>query len=87
VIAGRVLDLSVISFSEHPNICFNYINHDLAQQFIFNPPLRQNYVVKYLKESISNSRYRWRCYWKKHGKEHPFCPKKRYSKEGLTIKE
>jgi hypothetical protein len=77
-IAGRVLDLSVVNFQDHPSICLNYINHDLAKHFVFNPPLRQNYVVEYLKESVSNSRYRWRCYWKQHGTRHPTCPVKRY---------
>jgi hypothetical protein len=78
-IAGRVLDLSVMNFNEHPAICLNYINHDLSKQFVFNPALRPNYVVDYLKESISNSRYRWRWYWKKNGAKHPMCPMKRYA--------
>jgi hypothetical protein len=77
-IAGRVLDLSIVNFNEHPSIYLNYINHDLSKQFVFNPPLKQNYVVEYLKVSISNSRYRWRSFWEKYGRKHPNCPEKRY---------
>jgi hypothetical protein len=77
-IAGRVLDLSIVNFNDHPSICLNYIHHDLSKQFVFNPPLRENYVAEYLKESISNSRYRWRCYWKRQNRRHPNCPVKRY---------
>jgi hypothetical protein len=79
-IACHVLDLSIVNFTEHPNICLNYINHDLTKQFVFSPLLRQNYVQEYLKESISNSRYHWHCYWKKHARKHPSCPIKRFPK-------
>jgi hypothetical protein len=79
-IAGQVLDLSLVNFNENPMICLNYINHDLAKQFFFSPPLWQNYVVEYLKESMSNSKYRWHCYSKKYEKRHPQCPVKRYPK-------
>lgn len=77
-IAGRVLDLSVIHFNEHPEMGFQLIEHDIDRHFYFDPPLKVGYIRKYLMESLAASRYQWQQYWKMHGKCHPNCPPKRF---------
>lgn len=77
-IAGRVLNFAVIDFCEHPAACLNYIEHDLAQQFYFDPPLKKNYVIDYLKDHMCTARYQWRCFWLKNNTRHHACPAKHY---------
>jgi hypothetical protein len=77
-IAGRVLDVSVIQFSEHPAMCFELINHDIHRQFEFDPPLRENYVKEFLQTSLSAARCQWRKHWKKTGQRHENCPERRF---------
>ena len=42
-IAGRVLDISIVNFQEHPKVAMDIINHDLKKQFFTDPPLRAWY--------------------------------------------
>lgn len=77
-IAGRVLDVSIIHFSEHPLFCFELIQHDLDRQFFFEPPLRENYVKDFLQSALGTARCQWRKHWKKTGLRHKNCPERRF---------
>jgi hypothetical protein len=77
-IVGRVLDVNVVNFQDHPRVAMDIINQDLQRQFYIDPPLRPRYVREYLMNSLCTSRYRWRKHWKKTGTQHPHCLERRY---------
>jgi hypothetical protein len=77
-IAGRVLDVSVVNFQDHPRIALDIINHDLKRQFYMDLVLRLGYVRDYLMNSLCTSRYRWRKHWNNTGKHHPHYPERRF---------
>jgi hypothetical protein len=74
--ARRFLKLSVIHFRDHLDSDLKLIKDDLDRRFIFNPPLREDYILFYIENSIRTARYIWRKYWVKtgRGEKHKFCP-------------
>ena len=76
--AGRVSDVSLKEFNQHPPSAFQLIEHDIHASFSVDPPLRQDYIKSYLQEALSWTRYQWKKYWIKNKTRHPNCPIKRY---------
>ena len=77
-IVGRILDVSLKEFRQHPSSSFILIEHDIHNQFSFDPPLKSGYIKDYLQDALSWTRYQWRSHWTKTKERHPQCPIKRY---------
>ena len=74
--ARRFLKLSVIHFRDHPDSDLKIVKDDLDSRFEFNPPLRPDYMLWYIEQSLRTCRYLWRKYWVKtgQGEKHKHCP-------------
>ena len=78
-VAGRVLHVSETRFEKHTDLAWELIDHDIARQFDFDPPLRPNYYKDYLFNALRISRSKWRRHWvKTKGGKHPRCPDLRF---------
>ena len=74
--ARRFLNLSVIHFRDHPDTDMQTVKDDLDRRFLFDPPLRSDYIIFFIENSLRTSRYLWRKHWVNTGKgeKHKFCP-------------
>ena len=77
-IAGRVLDVIIKEFGQHPQVAFELIDHNINNRFTFDPPFKEGYIKNYLQDALSWSRYQWRSHWKRTWERHPQCPPKRF---------
>lgn len=57
---GRLLDVSLVNFGNHPESTIECIKHDIDRQFLFEPSLPLSYVFDYLADSLRTTRYKWR---------------------------
>ena len=72
----RFLDLSVIKFRDHPDSDIQILKDDLDRRFVFDPPLREGYVLFYVESSLRTARYIWHKHWLDTGRgaKHKWCP-------------
>ena len=76
--ARRFLNLSIVHFRDHPDSDMQILHDDLNRRFVFDPPLRDGYVLFYIENSLRTTRYIWRKFWVTtgRGEKHRFCPAK-----------
>ena len=74
--ARKFLNFSVVHFRDHPDSDIKVVREDLDRRFLFDPPLREGYILGYIETSMRTSRYLWRKFWVTTGKgaKHRFCP-------------
>jgi hypothetical protein len=51
------------------------IQKELDEMFIFTHPVREDYLVEYIQDFLTNDRYRWKQHWlESNGGQHESCP-------------
>jgi hypothetical protein len=77
-IAYQILDLRIRHWDQHPQEQKDEIYRQVEAHFIYNPPLQDGYIEKYLKNHLILARRKWKEHWLMHGdsNRHPNCPPK-----------
>ncbi|KAG0595875.1 hypothetical protein M758_UG205700 [Ceratodon purpureus] len=65
----KVPELSVVHFRDHPDSDMQILHDDLNRRFVFDPPLREGYILFYIKNSLRTTRYMWRKLWSQQDEE------------------
>ena len=76
IVAKRWLDFNLIKFRDQSTKDLNLVKEEIDMRFTFTPPLRPDYIIDYLVDTMRTSRYQWHRHWKRTGKgqKHPQCP-------------